>query len=177
MENAAFHPFAYPMLGSPPLPRPTCIFYFGSAEHYEARRYSKDGQLDRIIRRDEPALPLAPQDLDRYIEAVAKLNDDPNARQRLEAMYRGVPLPPARPAFLSFRVDSGDGLWVEEYRLVGDTLSRWTVFDRDGRYLGTLSLPPRFTLHEIGSDFLLGVRVDDSDVEYIERYKLRKSGR
>ena len=48
----------------------------------------------------------------------------------------------------------------------------WTVFDSDGRWLGTLAVPREFVLHEVGSDWILGTRTDDLGVAWIERYPI-----
>jgi hypothetical protein len=147
-------------------------FYYGSAEHYQVSRFSLDGRLERIIRRAGETRPVRSEDLGQYIESIATLNPDPAARQRFTDMYRNSPLPQTMPAFLSFRTDSDKRLWVEEYRMPNDSFPEWSLFDGEGRYRGTLRLPARFILHEIGPDFVLGVRQDNSDVEYVERYRM-----
>ncbi len=52
---------------------------------------------------------------------------------------------------------------------------RWyDIFDAQGRYLGEVELPQRFELWQAGEDFVLGVRKDDFDVEFVEMYRLGK---
>jgi len=51
---------------------------------------------------------------------------------------------------------------------------RWTVFDTNGRWLGTVMTPSRFTIYEIGSDFVLGRAMDDMDTERVLMYRLLK---
>ena len=53
-------------------------------------------------------------------------------------------------------VDDPGNIWVLEYNRPGDGQPRWTVFDPDGRLLGTLEFPIGFTPHHIGEDFVLG---------------------
>jgi len=48
------------------------------------------------------------------------------------------------------------------------------VFDPDGRFLGSVTLPARFTSYQIGSDFILGRWEDELEVEYVEVYDLLK---
>jgi hypothetical protein len=43
----------------------------------------------------------------------------------------------------------------------------WDVFDRDGRYLGVLTMPPRFQPIELIGDRIYGTQTDDLDVQYI----------
>jgi hypothetical protein len=43
----------------------------------------------------------------------------------------------------------------------------WDVFDRDGRYLGVITMPPRFQPVEFLGDRIYGIQQDDLDVQYI----------
>ena len=40
--------------------------------------------------------------------------------------------------------------------------------------LGTLSVPDRFVIHDVGRDFVLGKWTDDLDVEHVQMYELIK---
>ena len=62
-------------------------------------------------------------------------------------------------------------LWVMDQR--GATTDEWSVFDQDGRWLGTVTLPSgRVTW--IG-DVVLTVRTDpDTDVETVKGYRLNR---
>jgi hypothetical protein len=51
-----------------------------------------------------------------------------------------------------------------------------TVFDAEGRQLGTLAMPPRFRLTDAGPDYVLGVGRDDMDVEKVQLFRLDRSG-
>jgi sugar lactone lactonase YvrE len=78
------------------------------------------------------------------------------------------------PSYAEFCIDSEGYLWVEDYRKPGDERSRWTVFDLDGLMLGRVELPDRFTIHQIGRDFVLGTWIDEMDVEHVRLYALIK---
>ncbi len=78
------------------------------------------------------------------------------------------------PAYRSLVVDTEGNLWVEEYRRPGDDQPRWTVFNLDGEMLGLVETPPRFSIYQIGSDFVLGRWHDDLDVEHVQLYELLK---
>jgi hypothetical protein len=85
-----------------------------------------------------------------------------------------VELPERKPAYGRLIVDADDNLWVAEYERHRDAMNRWNVFDPDGRWLGAVSTPAGLMIHEIGSDYLLGVRRDEFDVEYVQLYELRR---
>ena len=50
----------------------------------------------------------------------------------------------------------------------------WDVLDSTGRWLWSVGVPDRFFPYGIGPDWVLGVEVDDLDVEYVVLYPLRK---
>ena len=84
------------------------------------------------------------------------------------------PIRETMPAYRSILVDRVGNLWVEEYRRPGDTLPRWTVFNGEGELLGTLSLPDRFVVNDVGNDCVLGRWSDEMDIEHVRLYGLIK---
>lgn len=50
----------------------------------------------------------------------------------------------------------------------------WDVFDRDGRLLGSVTLPPRFTLKRIRGQSVYGVHTDELDVQRVVRLATRR---
>ena len=52
--------------------------------------------------------------------------------------------------------------------------SRWSVFDAEGVWLTTVTMPANFRVFEIGEDYLLGLSRDDQEVEQVRVYALRK---
>ena len=80
--------------------------------------------------------------------------------------------PDSVPKAVGLFVDDLNRVWA---RLLDPALTDgiwYDVFDSDGRYLGPVRLPIRFTPLEIGRDYVLGVAKDELDVEYIELYDL-----
>ncbi|UCC26158.1 MAG: 6-bladed beta-propeller [Gemmatimonadales bacterium] len=53
---------------------------------------------------------------------------------------------------------------------------RWEVLDPEGRYLGTVDLPPRFRLMEIRGDTILGVQADRDLVDHVVILNLNRPG-
>lgn len=58
--------------------------------------------------------------------------------------------------------------------MTDDDAPRWTVFDTEGRMLGTLGTPRSLRLDEIGDDYLLGVFRDRLDVEHVRMHRISK---
>jgi len=48
----------------------------------------------------------------------------------------------------------------------------WDVFDAEGRYLGVLTMPPRFVPRLIRGDKIYGIQRDEFNVEYVVRLRI-----
>jgi hypothetical protein len=48
------------------------------------------------------------------------------------------------------------------------------VFDTEGLWLGSIPLPPRFRLVQVGTDFLVGIQHDADDVPSVVVYGLQR---
>ncbi len=64
---------------------------------------------------------------------------------------------------------------VSEWAIDPDIPEVWTVLDPSGAWLGSLTVPVRFSPYVMGDDWVLGVEWDDLDVEYVALYPLRKN--
>jgi len=51
----------------------------------------------------------------------------------------------------------------------------WDVLDRDGRYLGSVDLPPAFRVVRITEDAIYGIQWDDFGVQRLVRLRLRRT--
>jgi hypothetical protein len=149
-------------------------FYFGRGDSYAVGYYSGGGKLKRSIRKLQPNQRVTADDRERYIERSLQGIDDEDERRMVENLLADVPFPETMPAYADLRVDSEGCLWVEEYRRPGDDQPRWTVFDPTGRMLGMVETPRRFTIYQIGRDFVLGSWRDEIDVEHVRLYELIK---
>jgi hypothetical protein len=145
----------------------------GTQDRFELTRYSPDGTVVRIIRIPVWDLTVKAEDLEQYIQGrLAQVPEDrrPGLRQELEAM----PSPSSKPAYGGLRADEAGNLWVAEWVIYPDMPEGWTVLDPDGAWLGTVDIPGRFTPYAIGDDWILGVELDELDVEYVVLYPLLK---
>ena len=91
------------------------------------------------------------------------------------------------PAFSTFEIGYEGSLWVQPVRSPADLsdeeiqrynfvedfgASGWDVFDRSGRYLGVVTMPPRFQPRLFHGDEIYGVWRDDLDVQYVVRVRV-----
>lgn len=87
---------------------------------------------------------------------------------------RDMDLPEVLPIYRTIAVDAESNLWIQRYMACGDPNVPWLVFDSHGMWLGSVSIPARFEVLEIGSDYVLGKSEDELDVESVAVYALLK---
>jgi hypothetical protein len=75
------------------------------------------------------------------------------------------------PTNAAFARPNGE-LWVAQSRKAGDKVPKYHVFDTQGKLMGTIALPPNTRLVGFGNQTLYAARVDDDDLQYLQRYRL-----
>lgn len=148
-------------------------FYLGDDATYQISYHRPDGSVERIIRKAHDLIDVTPEAVQeqkrQWIEGIPL-----DRRQGVAQMFEDVEGPPTMPAFSEIKVDADGNLWVRDYQLPGDVPPDWTVFRADGSMLGTVAMPDRLVVHQIGSDYVLGRWRDEEDVEYVRLYQLHK---
>ena len=144
---------------------------------WEIQQFTPEGKLTHIIRRDGGRRAPTAVDLksaDSILREPSGRNSagEPDIQAKVLA---AMVTPDSIPAHF--------GLWMAS---TGELLSRrwglwdsatpgiFDVIDRDGRWLGTLTLPPKFRPLQIGADFLLGVQLDEDDIPSVVVYGLKR---
>lgn len=167
------------VMSAPLLARSTSValwgdrIYVGDQERFEIGVYSSAGVLERLVRLPNIDLRVTQRDVE---EAVAeRLVDEPPERHAmLRAHLEAMDVPETRPAYGRLLVDSEGDLWVSEHTSFPAEPTEWRVFDPPGRLLGSVRIPARFHLHQIGGDWVAGVWRDDLGVEYVRVYGVEK---
>lgn len=148
-------------------------FYLGDDATYQISYHRPDGSVERIIRKAHDLIDVTTEAVQeqkrQWIEGIPL-----DRRQGVAQMFEDVEGPPTMPAFSEIKVDADGNLWVRDYQLPGDVPPDWTVFRADGLMLGTVAMPDRLVVHQIGRDYVLGRWRDEEDVEYVRLYELRK---
>ena len=151
--------------------------YIGVNDTYEIAVRDAAGALLRLVRKPHEPVPVTNADIARFRERrLANARSD-NARREAERLLAEVPFPSFRPAFGDLRVDPDGFIWVQDYRIDPDDPSIWSIFDPDGRFLGTLEVPAGNRLLAIYRDAILTTWRDELDVEYVRLYRLDRSRR
>jgi hypothetical protein len=159
-----------------PFRQPTIVtalpdgFLVGDPHSYEIREYDTSGALRRIIRRDVD-LRLTNAMIATYKEnQLAGRTGD--ARRAMETELANREFPATVPAFQRIEVDAARRIWVQDYSVTQDAALTWTVFDRTGKLLGTVTTPARYRLLDFGADYVLGRWRDEDGVAYIRLFSL-----
>ena len=150
--------------------------FVGTSDTYEIQVYALDGTLGRLIRKDHTPVKVTEEMQQSFRERLeSALSGNPQAAPFIE-LYDDIPYPETTPAYSQIRVDELGYLWVQQYPEDDDDPMVWSVFDPEGEFLGTVNMPPRFVVSQIGSDYVLGMWTDDVEVQYVRMYDLTKGG-
>jgi hypothetical protein len=152
------------------------LFYFGGGDRYEIQAHAPSGELVRLIRLDREPIRTTQEDKLHYIEETVPDRVGQERARELRALFEHLPASETFPAYGRLKADVLGYLWVEEYRLPGEVTPTWNIFDPNGALAGRVSLPPDVSILEIGVDYLLGINLDEMDVEYVEVYRLERPG-
>lgn len=149
--------------------------WVGDGGAAEVTRLDASGELARVLRwgHEPPPVEERVDDLLRRRTEGASPERRRSARRRIEQ----APLPDRVPAYSQLVVDAGGRLWVERYRAWGYRGStRWDVLDPDEGWLGTVRIPRRLRIEQIGPDWILARWRDELDVEHVGLIEIRKGG-
>ena len=148
--------------------------YLGAAMRAEVRRYSPSGQLTRVIRWTAPQREVTDEVIDSYRSWREDLYAEAGMAGHAMRGLEGMEYPATMPSYQRLLVDATGALWVERYAAPWEPPQGWWVFDPDGKWLGTPAFPSDLDIREVGVDYVLGVREDDSGVEYVVLHRLER---
>ena len=160
--------------------------YWGITDRFEINVQSQDGALLAVIRIQERARSVSAADVNEVIRRrVDTLS--PAMREPVRRVLSRMPAGGDVPAFgwpvwsdshgSELQVDDEGNIWVVQYFEPNAPRNARTIFDANGRWLGTVRLPARFTPLHLGADIVLGKWLDSLDVEHLQLYQLIKPSR
>jgi hypothetical protein len=166
--------------------------YFGISDNYRISVHAPDGSVERIVSKPFSRDPVTERDQDmvrEFFEDQVRDNVPPAAQEQALAQFRQmIHFAEFYPAFASVQMGPQGSMWVQHiqspstlseeelasWNLVEDIGSRdWDVFDGDGRFLGVITMPPRFAPRIIVDNEIYGVWRDDLDVQYVQRLTIQ----
>ena len=134
----------------------------GSGIGYELAIHGADGRLQRLVRRPHQPQPVTPAIVaaHRAIEAL------PPAAESLASV------PATAPAYDRVLTDPEGYLWVLDFAADPSAARHWSVFDPDGRWLGTVDTPAGFRLEAASRDEAVGLWRDADGAEHLRVYRI-----
>jgi hypothetical protein len=168
----------------------TGTLYEGVNSEYRIGVYAPGGHLERVITKPFSQKPVTAIDrqtmLSFLIRSWREAGATPEVLDRLRSV---VKFGDYLPAYAALQAGPDGTLWVQHlqpasqlsaeeqksYNPLEDAGGRdWDVFDRDGRYLGVVTMPVRFTPRVFRGDRVYGVWRDDVGVPYLMRVVIEK---
>jgi hypothetical protein len=138
----------------------------------ELEQRNLQGNLVRVVRLTRDDVPRTADVYARYVESSLATMDSTRRAQYEHFYGLNHPMPERVPAYQALLVDGTSHVWLERFRLPGDTMPRWDVVAPNGRWLGAVAVPPRLRVMQVGPDFVLGRHLDSLGVERIRVHRL-----
>jgi len=161
---------------------------YGMNNEYRIGYFDGSGSLERVVSMPSDPNPITDRDIRAFFSYLDRAwLDSGVSPSALAARHQRVHFAEFLPIFASFNTGYRGSLWVqpvqapgllsdeeiELYNFVEDFGStEWDVFDREGRYLGKVKMPPRFTPRAFIGDKIYGVTRDDLDVQFVVRLRV-----
>jgi hypothetical protein len=155
---------------------------YGNNSEFRLRVSGPDGNILRIVEQAGERRPLSQSDQAEFRKLVREAWEATGAMppQAIEVMSQALSFASHYPAYANLLGGPHGTIWVQRVqtpdivRETGATFDMqdwggptWDVFGEDGRYLGEVTMPPRFTPFFIRDDRVYGVIRDDLDVQYV----------
>ena len=176
----------------------------GTGDSPEVRVFTADGSLGRIARWDARPRAVDESMQEDWKaaqrealaaslgEVAAEFLDE--ALDKQDTFNEDVPFPTTLPSLRALHLERSGHLWVQRYQMgmaertptswqgkeVGPEVPadprapEWWVFDPEGRWLGTVTMPPGFRLHSVSEQSVWGVHRDEFGVETVREYALAR---
>jgi hypothetical protein len=152
-----------------------------------------DGRIERIATLDRPRLPITAEDRRLFFDSVdADFAEDGHLGEA--AAYKSrVRFEDTYPAWKRFVCGPEGSILVQRVLTVSESYpevntglglplgGEWDAFDKEGRYLGLVSLPAEPHRHAFarlaaGDWVMIGVETDEMDIEYVGVWKVEGIG-
>ena len=147
-----------------------------------------DASVVRVITMPSEPVPVSEEDKEIITELIMRLMEEQGVPpQALDGIRQGITYEDVFPAFTQMRNGPEQSLWVQRIGVPSDMTEDeqenwnplldqgsddWDVFDADGRYLGVVTMPDRFSAFSLKGDLLYGVWRDEFEVQYVKVYRI-----
>jgi len=159
-------------------------FVYAVNSDYRISVAGPDGGVTRIITMPSEPVQVTERDREIITELIMRLMEEQGVPpQALDGIRQGISYEDVFPAFTQLRNGPEQSLWVQRIGVPSDMTDdeqenwnplldqgsdEWDVFDADGRYLGVVTIPDRFSPFSLRGDLLYGVWRDEFEVQYVK---------
>jgi hypothetical protein len=155
-------------------------WYLGNNDRAEIHAMNPAAELNRIVRWPHSPRRVTGSDVEREVAAMISPRTDSVGRERVRALLtHELMSAETMPAFtFPMLVDADANLWVREYAPNADrSAHRFLVFDPEGIWLGTVSMPTGLRLLAVARDRLVGVSETELGEEVVSVHRIERSPR
>ncbi|TFG54134.1 MAG: hypothetical protein E4H37_01220 [Gemmatimonadales bacterium] len=167
---------------------PDAGILFGVNDEYRIGAYNPAGALTRVITKPSEPMPVGERDRTVLLNAMERLWKEAGVpAQAIDRLRSAIRFADNFPAYLQFLSGPKNTVWVQRI-LAPSALSPeaqeffnpqqdlgssdFDVFDAEGRYLGVVTMPERFTPLRFEGDTIYGIWRDELDVQYVVRLRI-----
>jgi hypothetical protein len=157
-------------------------------DDYRINVAGPDGAVTRVITMPSEPIPVSEQDKEIITGMIMGLMEEQGVPpQALDGIRQGISYEDVFPAFTQMRNGPEQSLWVQRISVPSDMTADeqdnwnplldqgsddWDVFDADGRFMGFVTMPERFTPFAVRGDLFYGVWRDEFEVQYVKVYRI-----
>ncbi|NNK48297.1 MAG: hypothetical protein HKP01_05460 [Gemmatimonadetes bacterium] len=159
-------------------------FVHAVSDEYRISVAGPEGEVVRVITMPSEPVPVAEEDKEIITGFIMRLMGEQGVPpQALDAIEQGISYEDLFPAFTQMRNGPEESLWVQRIGIPSDMTAderenwnpmldqgsdEWDVFDAEGRYLGFVTMPDRFSPFALKGDLFYGVWRDEFEVQYVK---------
>ncbi|MBW3555273.1 MAG: 6-bladed beta-propeller [Gemmatimonadetes bacterium] len=161
---------------------------YGNNSVYRLEIFGPGGELERVISKDRERNPITETDQEEFRRAIREAWEQAGMPpQAMDMMGQALRFAEYYPAYANLFGGPAGSVWVqsvqspEDVRESGATFDlqdiggpEWEIFDAEGRLLGVVRMPPRFTPLLFRDDHIYGVLRDDLDIQYATRMRVSR---
>lgn len=163
----------------------------GKNSTYSLDIRNPQGELTTILRRASTRRPVSESEQESFLRAIRSAWEDAGMPPAMAAqLEQTVQFEDTWPALAALLAGPGGTLWVqrvdpdnaldpaafEDLQNLQFGSPAWDVFDAEGRYLGIVEMPERFTPRRVVGDLIYGVQTDELGVARVSRLRVVRGG-
>lgn len=143
------------------------------------------GTLVQVVRKSFEPRPVTEADATRMLRAIREMMAQQGAPPAaVDQLLQGASFADHYPAMAQVLAGPRGSVWVQRIQTPDQIAGQdeinlqdlgsddWDIFDAEGRYLGVLHLPEKFTPLKIDGSAVWGVQRDELDVPSVVRFRL-----